>query len=60
MVYRNTAAFGVHNDGIRRARITLPMPLASIFEEAASNTLPNGDELVAAGAPHDMRFAQPV
>ena len=54
------AAFGVHNDGIRRARITLPMPLASIFEEAASNTLPNGDELVAAGAPRDMRFAQPV
>ena len=39
---------------------TPPMPLASIFEEAASNTLPNGDELVAAGAPHDMRFAQPV
>ena len=29
------------------------MPLASIFEEAASNTLPNGDELVAAGAPHE-------
>lgn len=36
------------------------MPLASIFEEAASNTLPNGDELVAAGraARHAVRAAR--
>ena len=39
-------------------RVAWPTPLS--FQEAASNTLPNGDELVAAGAPRDMRFAQPV